>query len=44
MTDDERDEFEREMDAMAADPRVQAVLDELYRSLGHLDGEALPPL
>ena len=39
----EREAFERQMEAMAADPEVRAVNDEIFRSLEPLDGEALPP-
>lgn len=39
----EREAFERAMDAMAADPGMRAVNEEIFRSLAHLDGEALPP-
>ena len=39
----EREAFEREMDAMAADPGMRSVNAEIFRSLGPLDREALPP-
>jgi metal-responsive CopG/Arc/MetJ family transcriptional regulator len=39
----EREAFEREMEAMAADPQVRAVNEEIFRSFASLDGEALPP-
>lgn len=38
-----REAFERDMDAMAADPQVRAVNEEIFRSLAPLDGESLPP-
>lgn len=39
-----RDEFEREMEAMAADPQVRTVNQEIFEAFAALDGECLPPL
>ncbi len=38
-----RDAFEREMDAMAADPWIRTVNAEIFREMEALDGEGLPP-
>ena len=43
MQPNEREWFEAEMERMAADPGIRAVNEELFRALGHLDSEALPP-
>ncbi len=37
------EEFERQMDAMAADPWIREVNAEIFREFEALDGEALPP-
>jgi hypothetical protein len=43
VSDDVRELFEDELDAMAADPQLRAVNEEIFRSFAPLDGEALPP-
>ena len=39
----DEEEFERRMDAMAADPWIRRVNAEIFRDSEALDGEALPP-